>query len=151
MRSFLGHFSLECSSTTSCWSGLAWYIQATPEPTWAVLIVCILHHAFSAHLFYCTFVHCRILHFTPFFAVADHRDQDPRTVAYYPLKDVATYLSRSRCRLTSVFPIVDTCLICKDRPSPTKLCNGAQMAIFGVIFAYCIFSKPHAAHVRHAF
>jgi len=36
-------------------------------------------------------------HFAPFFAVADHRDQDP-LVAYYALKDVATYLSRSRSR-----------------------------------------------------
>jgi len=25
------------------------------------------------------------------------------------------------------------------------------MAIFGVIFASCIFSKPRAAHFRHAF
>ena len=75
-------------------------IQATPEPTSAVLIICILHHAFSAHLFYCTFVQLPVftLHYAaPFFAVADHRDQDP-PVAYYPLKDVATYLSRSRCQ-----------------------------------------------------
>jgi len=88
---------MECSSTISCWSGLVWYIQATPEPTSTVLIICILHHAFSAHLFYCTFVHCQFLHFAPVFAVADHRDQDP-PVAYYPLEDVATYLSRSRSR-----------------------------------------------------
>jgi len=34
------------------------------------------------------------LHYvTPFFAVVDHCNQDP-PVAYYPLKDVATYLSR---------------------------------------------------------
>jgi len=25
------------------------------------------------------------------------------------------------------------------------------MAIFGLIFASCIFSEPHAAHFRHAF
>jgi len=38
-------------------------------------------------------------------AVADHRDQDP-PVAYYPLKDVATYLSRSRSlEASSVWPL----------------------------------------------
>jgi len=31
------------------------------------------------------------------------------------------------------------------------LCNGAQMAIFCVIFASCIFSEPCAAHFRHVF
>ena len=69
-------------------------------PTSTVLIICILHHAFSAHLFYCTLVQMPVftLHYAaPFIAVADHRDQDP-PVAYYPLKDVATYLSRSRSR-----------------------------------------------------
>ena len=45
-----------------------------------------------------------------------------------------------------VFPIVDTCLHCED--SPTKLCDGAQMAIFCVIFASCISSEPRAAHFR---
>jgi len=30
--------------------------------------------------------------------------------------------------------------------SPTKLCDGAQMAIFGDFFGSCIFSDPHAAH-----
>ena len=34
------------------------------------------------------------------------------------------------------------------RYSPTKLCNGAKMAIF---FASCICSELHAAHFRHAF
>jgi len=33
------------------------------------------------------------------------------------------------------------------RYSPTKLCDGAQMAIFGS----CIFSEPRAAHFRPAF
>ena len=37
------------------------------------------------------------------------------------------------------------------RYSPIKLCNGAQMAIFCVIFASCIASKPRAAHFRPAF
>jgi len=31
------------------------------------------------------------------------------------------------------------------------LWDGAQMAIFGVIFASCIFSEPRAAGFRHAF
>ena len=40
---------------------------------------------------------------------------------------------------------------CRYRPqlrrySSTKLCNGAQMAIFCVIFASCISSEPRAAH-----
>jgi len=81
--------------------------------TSTVLIICILHHAFSAHLFYCTFVHCRFLHFAPFFAIADHRDQDP-PMAYYPLKDVATYLSRSRSSSTS-----DTPYTVRSNPNPT--------------------------------
>ena len=33
--------------------------------------------------------------------------------------------------------------------SPTKLCHGPQMAIFGVFFASCFSSKPHAAHLLH--
>jgi len=37
------------------------------------------------------------------------------------------------------------------RYSPTKLCDGAQMAIFGDFFPSCIFSKPRAAHFRPAF
>jgi len=37
------------------------------------------------------------------------------------------------------------------RFSPTKLCGSAQMAIFCVIFASCISSKPRAAHFRPAF
>jgi len=45
--------------------------------------------------------------------------------------------------LNNFFPIVDTCLSCED--SPTKLCDGAQMAIFGDFFAPCIFSEPRAA------
>jgi len=37
------------------------------------------------------------------------------------------------------------------RYSPTKLWDGAQMAIFCVIFASCVFSEPRAAHFRPAF
>jgi len=37
------------------------------------------------------------------------------------------------------------------RYSPTKLCDGAQMAIFGDFFGSCIFSEPRAAHFRPAF
>jgi len=35
--------------------------------------------------------------------------------------------------------------------SVPTLCDGAQMAIFCVMFASCIFGEPHAAHFRHAF
>jgi len=31
------------------------------------------------------------------------------------------------------------------------LCDGAQMAIFCIIFASCISSEPRAAHFRPAF
>ena len=37
------------------------------------------------------------------------------------------------------------------RYSPTKLCDGTQIAIFGDCFGSCIFSEPSAAHFRHAF
>jgi len=37
------------------------------------------------------------------------------------------------------------------RYSPTKLWDGAQMAIFCIIFASCIFSEPRAAHFRPTF
>jgi len=37
------------------------------------------------------------------------------------------------------------------RYSRTKLCDGAEMAIFCVIFASCISSEPRAAHIRHTF
>jgi len=37
------------------------------------------------------------------------------------------------------------------RYSRTKLCDDAQMAIFCVIFASCIFSEPRAAGFRHTF
>jgi len=36
------------------------------------------------------------------------------------------------------------------RYSPTKLCDGAQMAIFGDFFGCCICSEPRAAHFRPA-
>ena len=41
--------------------------------------------------------------------------------------------------LTTFFPIVDICLSCKD--SPTKLWDGAQMAIFGDIFFVPYFQR----------
>jgi len=44
--------------------------------------------------------------------------------------------------LNKFFCIVDTCLSCEG---PTKLCDGAQMAIFGDFFASCVFSEPRAA------
>jgi len=34
--------------------------------------------------------------------------------------------------------------------SPKKLCDGAQMAIFGDFFVSCIFSEPQAARFRPA-
>ena len=37
------------------------------------------------------------------------------------------------------------------RYGPTKLCDGAQMAIFGDFFGSCICSEPRAAHFRPAF
>ena len=37
------------------------------------------------------------------------------------------------------------------RYSPTKLCDGAQMAIFGDFFVSCICSEPRTAHFRPAF
>ena len=36
------------------------------------------------------------------------------------------------------------------RYGPTKLCDGAQMAIFGDFFASCVFSEPSAAGFRPA-
>ena len=37
-----------------------------------------------------------------------------------------------------------------QRYSPTKLCDGAQIAIFGDFFASCVFSEPCAAGFRPA-
>ena len=37
------------------------------------------------------------------------------------------------------------------RYSPTKLCDGAEMSIFGDFFASCISSQPRAARFRPAF
>jgi len=81
------HSSLECSSTSSYGGGLAWYIQATS----AVLTICILY---SVHLFYCTFVSSfKSMHLlSPLLITVANIPP----VAYYPSKDVATYLSRSR-------------------------------------------------------
>ena len=57
---------------------------------------------------------------------------------------------RRYCCLTSFF---SNCRYMPQlrRYSPTKLWDGAQMAIFCVIFASCIFSEPRAAHFRPAF
>ena len=43
------------------------------------------------------------------------------------------------------------CMPYLRRYSPTKLCDGAQMAIFGDFFGSCICSEPHAAHFRPVF
>ena len=43
------------------------------------------------------------------------------------------------------------CMPYLRRYSPTKLCDGAQMAIFGDFFGSCIYSEPRAAHFRPAF
>jgi len=51
--------------------------------------------------------------------------------------------------LNKFFLIVDTCLSCKDN-SLTKLCDGAEMAIFGDFFASHVFSEPCAAGFRPA-
>ena len=56
---------------------------------------------------------------------------------------------RRYCCLTSFFS--DCRYIHLQRYSPTKLCDGAQMAIFGDFFASCICSEPRAAHFRPAF
>jgi len=52
--------------------------------------------------------------------------------------------------LSKVFPIVDASLSCEDIYL-INLWDGAQMAIFCVIFPSCISSEPHAAHFRPAF
>jgi len=49
-------------------------------------------------------------------------------------------------RLTSFFPIVDTCLSCEDTAR-----QSCAMVPKWRFFASCIFSEPHAAHFRHAF
>ena len=51
---------------------------------------------------------------------------------------------RRYCCLTRFFPIVDTCLSCKDI-APTKLCDGAEIEIFcGLYFqwAACTTFQP---------
>jgi len=48
------------------------------------------------------------------------------------------------------FAIVDMCLRSLRRYSPTKLCDGSQMAIFGDFFASCVFSELRAAGFRPA-
>ena len=53
------------------------------------------------------------------------------------------------CRLTIFFRLLIHALVAKIYP--TKLCDGAQMAIFCIIFASCISSEPRAAHFSPAF
>jgi len=56
---------------------------------------------------------------------------------------------RTYCCLTSFFRLSIHALL--RRYSLTKnLCDGAEMAIFCIIFASCISSKPRAAHFRPA-
>ena len=54
-----------------------------------------------------------------------------------------------RC-LTTFFPIVDTCLSCKDTARQSCV-TVPRWRIFGDFFASCIFSEPRAAHFRPAF
>ena len=53
---------------------------------------------------------------------------------------------RRYCCLTSFFPIVDTCLRCED--TARQRCAMVPKWRF---FASCIFSEPHAVHLRPAF
>jgi len=53
---------------------------------------------------------------------------------------------RTYCCVTSFFPIVDTCLSCEDIAR-----QSCAMVLKWRFFASCIFSKPRAAHFRHAF
>ena len=46
--------------------------------------------------------------------------------------------------LNKFFPIVDMCLSCEDN-IPTKLCDGAETAIFGY-FLRPVFSASHVQH-----
>jgi len=66
-----------------------------------------------------------------------------RTSPYY--EDVW----RTYCCLTSFFPIVDTCLSCRDiaRQSCAMVPRWRFLASF---FAFCVFSKPRAAGFRPA-
>ena len=54
---------------------------------------------------------------------------------------------RTYCCLAGLFPIDDTYLSLR-RYSPTKLCDGAKMAIFGDFFASCI-SASRVQHISH--
>ena len=53
---------------------------------------------------------------------------------------------RTYCCLKSFYPIVDTCLSCEDTAR-----QSCPMVPKWRFFASCIFSKPRAAHFRHAF
>ena len=48
--------------------------------------------------------------------------------------------------ITRFFPIVDTCLRCEDIGGQIKLCDDAQMAIFGE-FLRPVFSASRVQHV----
>jgi len=81
-------------------------IQATS----AVLTICILHHVYSVHLFYCTFVSSfKSTHLLSPLLITVAKIPP---VAYYPSKDVATYLSRSRSRSSEshLWAIIWRCL-----------------------------------------
>jgi len=53
--------------------------------------------------------------------------------------------------LLSIFPIVDMYLSCEDIARQScAMDDGAQMAIFGDFFGFCICSEPRAAPFRPA-
>ena len=97
------------------------------------------------------------------------KKEDRRNKTQNPLKFVGVPQTRqqisavSRPKLTILSGHVEEVLLlnkfffdCRYVPSlrrygPTKLCDGAEMAIFGDFFASCIFSEPRAAHFRRAF
>ena len=53
---------------------------------------------------------------------------------------------RRHCCLKSFFPIVNTCLTCRD-----TAWQSCAMVLKWRFFASCIFSEPRVAHFRHAF
>jgi len=63
-----------------------------------------MHHVYSVHLFYCTFVSSlKSTHLLSLLLITVAKIPP---VAYYSSKDVATYLSRSRYRVTCLLPFV---------------------------------------------
>ena len=79
-----------------------------------------------------------------------HQTTGPISAASGPSSPYCRDMWRRYCCLTSFFT---DCWYMPQlgRYSPTKLCDGTQMAIFGIIFASCIFSELRVAHFRHAF